>query len=106
MRPQAIAFSLPNSVPYLGGCVTEPAFFALDYLVNYRSDMTVGDRHLKQVKVLETLRAVLARPEDYGVSPADAEAARQRFLTEAGQALTAEGGQPAWLEKEFGPERS
>ncbi|AWN23435.1 hypothetical protein DKM44_09505 [Deinococcus irradiatisoli] len=101
MTTPAITFSLPNTVPYLGGCVTEPAFFALDYLVNYRSDMRVGERQLPQVKVLETLQSVLAEPEAYGVSRADAEAARQRFLTQAGQILTAEGGQAAWLEREF-----
>lgn len=97
----AITFRAPGLVPYLGGCVTEPAFFALDYLVNYRSDITLGRQTLSGVRVLDTLKAVLADPAAYQLTRADAEAARERFLVEAGQALTAEGGQMAWLEKEF-----
>lgn len=97
----AITFRAPGLVPYLGGCVTEPAFFALDYLVHYRSDMKLGKQELRQVNVLETLRAALANPAAYQLTRADAEAARERFLEEAGQALTAEDGQVAWLEKEF-----
>ena len=97
----AITFRAPGLVPYLGGCVTEPAFFALDYLVNYRSDMQLGQQTLRQVNVLDTLRAVLADPAAYRLTRADAEAARSLFLVQAGQALIAEGGQVAWLEKEF-----
>ena len=96
-----ITFRAPGSVPYTGGCVTEPAFFALDYLVHYRSDMQVGGRALSEVNVLQTLRAVLADPAAHGLTRADAEAARERFLEQAGQALTAQGGEVAWLQKEF-----
>ncbi|WP_161880297.1 hypothetical protein [Deinococcus alpinitundrae] len=96
-----ITFRAPGLVPYTGGCVTEPAFFALDYLVHYRSDMQVGEQRLHEVNVLETLRAVLADPAAHGLSRTDAEAARERFLEQAGQALVAQGGQVAWLEKEF-----
>lgn len=88
-------------MPYVGGCSSEPAFFALDYLVHYRADMVVGGQLLLQVRVLETLKAVLADPAAHGVSRQAAEAARQTFLETAGQALTAQGGQAAWLEKEF-----
>lgn len=96
-----VTFTAPKLVPYRGGCVTEPTFFALDYLVNYRSDMTVADQELPQVVVLEVLRQVLADPAAYQVTCQDALAAKQRFLESAGQALEAEGGRVAWLEKEF-----
>ncbi|TSA81144.1 hypothetical protein FNU79_15530 [Deinococcus detaillensis] len=96
-----ITFPAPASLPYLGGCSSEPAFFALDSLVHYRADMVVGAQHLPQVVVLDTLRAVLADPAAYGVTREAAEEARQSFLELAGQALTAQGGQVAWLEREF-----
>ncbi|WP_420594657.1 hypothetical protein [Deinococcus sp.] len=97
----AITFPAPGHVPYTGGCVTEPAFFALDYLVHYQGDVSVGGQLFAQTPVLDKLRAVLADPAEYGATRADALAARSYFLEVAGQALTAEGGQVAWLEKEF-----
>ncbi|GGJ60789.1 hypothetical protein [Deinococcus aquiradiocola] len=101
----AVRFPSPSIVPYRGGCVTEPAFFALDYLVKWRADVTVGGQAFTDVEVLPLLREVLADPARYGVSAADAEAARERFLDQAGQALVQEGGQRAWLEREFLPDR-
>ena len=101
VEPPAILFAAPGRVPYPGGCVTEPAFFALDYLIRYRADVTVGGVLYPDAEVLPLLRGVLAEPAKYGVTPQAALAARQRFLTQAGQALSAEGGQVAWLEKEF-----
>ncbi|WP_407570763.1 hypothetical protein [Deinococcus altitudinis] len=101
----AIFFPSPGIAPYKGGCVTEPAFFALDYLVNWRADVMVGGTMHPGAPVLPLLKAVLADPQAYGVSAADAQAARGRFLDQAGQALVQEGGQRTWLEKEFQDER-
>lgn len=88
-------------VPYGGGCVTEPAFFALNYLVHWRADLTIAGQVYASVPVLDTLRDVLARPEHYGVTRGEALAAREQFLAQAGQALAAEGGQADWLVKEW-----
>ena len=101
----AIRFPSPGITPYKGGCVTEPAFFALDHLVNWKADVTVGGSLHPGAPVLPLLKAVLADPQAYGVSSGDAQAARQRFLDQAGQALVQEGGQRAWLEKEFQDEK-
>ncbi len=97
----AISFPSPGTVPYRGGCVTEPAFFALDYLVNWKADVTVNGEVHTDTPVLELLKAIAADPQSYGVSAGQAQAARERFLEQAGQTLEQEGGQRAWLEKEF-----
>ncbi|MFC4452800.1 hypothetical protein [Deinococcus sonorensis] len=97
----AIQFASPTIVPYQGGCVTEPAFFALDYLVNWRADVTVAGVLHPDAPVLPLLKAVLADPQQYRVTPEQAEAARAQFLEQAGQALEQQGGQRAWLEREF-----
>ena len=97
----AIRFPSPGVSPYQGGCVTEPAFFALDYLVNWKADVAVGGTLHPGAPVLPLLKAVLADPQAYGVSAGDAQAAKERFLDQAGQTLIQEGGQQAWLEKEF-----
>ncbi|WP_293912249.1 hypothetical protein [Deinococcus sp.] len=99
---EIIEFTVPNNIPYKGGCVTEPALFALDHLVNYQADVVVAGQIHPDARVLDLLRAVLQGPAAYHVSPAEAQAARQRFVTQAGQALVQEGGQVEWLEKEFG----
>ena len=101
-QTEGISFAAPGLVPYLGGCVTEPAFFALDYLVHYRADVTVGGRLYPDAEVLALLKNVLAQPHTYGVTLQAAQAASVRFVEQAGQALEAEGGQVAWLEKELG----
>ncbi|WP_424951800.1 hypothetical protein [Deinococcus sp.] len=97
----AISFPSPGIVPYTGGCVTEPAFFALDYLVNWRADVTVGGQLHADTAVLPLLKAIAADPASYGVNAELAQTARDRFLDQAGQALVQEGGQRAWLEREF-----
>lgn len=97
----AISFPSPGIVPYKGGCVTEPAFFALDYLANWRADVTVNGKLHPDAPVLALLKAIAADPQSYGVSARQAQAARERFLEQAGQTLEQEGGQRAWLEKEF-----
>lgn len=98
----SITFPSIGRIPYGGGCVTEPALFALNYLLTYRADLQVGGQTLPQVPVADTLKDVLARPEHYGVSAAQARDAVERFLAQAGEALEAEGGQRGWLAKEFG----
>ncbi|MGI8747759.1 MAG: hypothetical protein ACR2J4_05330, partial [Deinococcus sp.] len=70
----AISFPSPSIVPYPGGCVTEPAFFALDYLVKWRSDVTVGGEMHRDTPVLPLLRALLADPAGHGVSLEEAQA--------------------------------
>ena len=96
-----ITFPSPARIPYPGGCVTEPAFFALDYLVKWRADVSIAGKLYPDTEVLPLLKAVLADPQGYGVTQADAQAAREQFLQQAGQALEQEGGQRAWLEREF-----
>ena len=97
----AIQFPSPQRIPYPGGCVTEPALYALDYLVKWRADVTVGAQMYPQAEVLPLLRAVLQNPAAYGVTGTDAQIAKARFLDQAGQALEQEGGERAWLEREF-----
>ncbi|WP_407539327.1 hypothetical protein Q0M94_14320 [Deinococcus radiomollis] len=104
-QTETVHFPSPGTLPYKGGCVTEPAFFALDYLVNWKADVTVGGTLHPGAPVLPLLKAVLADPQAYGVSAEDAQAAKGRFLDQAGQALVQEGGQRAWLEKEFQDEK-
>ena len=97
----SISFPSPGIVPYKGGCVTEPAFFALDHLVNWKADVMVAGQLHKQTPVLPLLKAILANPAAYRVTAGQASAAQARFLEQAGQTLEQEGGQRAWLEKEF-----
>ncbi|WP_189087605.1 hypothetical protein [Deinococcus ruber] len=101
MTPPAIVVPSPSRIPYPGGCVTEPAFYALDYLLKWRADVTIAGTLHKDTEVLPLLKAVLADPAHYGVTAADAQAARTQFLQQAGQALEQEGGQQAWLEREI-----
>ncbi|THF88516.1 hypothetical protein E7T09_04745 [Deinococcus sp. KSM4-11] len=102
MSDPAVNFPAPKRIPYPGGCVLEPGPFALDYLLTWPAEVTVHGRPLGTRPVYPFLRALLADPAAHGVTPAEALAARDRFLTLAGQALEAEGGQPSWLEREFG----
>ncbi|MDL2345201.1 hypothetical protein QOL99_13730 [Deinococcus sp. MIMF12] len=97
----AIAFRAPGRIPYPGGCVLEPGPYALDYLLKWTTDVTVAGTLYPDAPVFGLLRGVLADPAAHGVTPQEAEAARDRFLMLAGQALAAEGGDPAWLEREF-----
>ena len=97
----AVTFPAPRRIPYPGGCVLEPAPYALDYLLKWPADVTVAGTAYPDTPVFPLLRDLLADPAKYGVTPADAEAARSLFLDTAGQALEQEGGQRAWLEREF-----
>ncbi|WP_288402416.1 hypothetical protein [uncultured Deinococcus sp.] len=97
----AVTFPAPRRIPYPGGCVLEPAPYALDYLLKWPADVTVAGQLHPNTPVFPLLRDLLADPAKYGVTPADAEAARSLFLNVAGQALEQEGGQRAWLEREF-----
>lgn len=100
-RP-AVTFPAPRRIPYPGGCVLEPGPYALDYLLRWRADVTVRSQRHADTPVFPLLRELLADPAAHGLTPADAETARDRFLELAGQALAAEGGDPAWLAREFG----
>ncbi|ANE43731.1 hypothetical protein [Deinococcus puniceus] len=97
----AVTFPAPNRIPYPGGCVLEPGPYALDYLLKWRADVIIGGTVHADMPVFPLIRALLADPAAHGVTQAEAEAARERFLEVAGQALTAEGGQLAWLAREF-----
>ncbi|WP_291428391.1 hypothetical protein [Deinococcus sp.] len=101
MSDPAVTFPAPPRIPYPGGCVLEPGPYALDYLLNWRADVTVRGTLHRDTPVYPLLRALLADPAAHGLSAAEAGVARDRFLELAGQALTAEGGQRAWLEREF-----
>lgn len=101
MSEPSVSFLSPKKIPYPGGCVLEPAPYALDYLLRWPADITVNGTVHPDEPVYPFIRALLADPERYGVTREVAEAARDRYLSLAGQALSAEGGDPAWLEKEF-----
>ncbi len=101
MTSPAVSFPAPGRIPYPGGCVLEPGPYALDYLLKWRADVTVNGTPHPDTAVFPLLRDLLADPAAHGLTPEEARAARDRFLTLAGQALTAEGGDPAWLEREF-----
>ncbi|WP_272976629.1 hypothetical protein [Deinococcus geothermalis] len=101
MNRPAVTFPAPPRIPYPGGCVLEPGPYALDDLLKWPADVTVRDVLYPATPVFPLLRALLANPEAHGLTRAEAEAARDRFLTLAGQALAAEGGDPQWLAREF-----
>ncbi|GBF03992.1 hypothetical protein DAERI_010164 [Deinococcus aerius] len=97
----AVSFPAPRRIPYPGGCVLEPGPYALDYLLKWRADVSVNGQLHPDTPVFPLLRELLADPAAHGLTREEAEAARDRFLTLAGQALAAEGGDPAWLAREF-----
>ncbi|GHF28786.1 hypothetical protein HNQ07_000946 [Deinococcus metalli] len=101
MTAEAVTFPAPPRVPYPGGCVLEPGPYALDWLLKWPADITVNGAPLGHRPVYPFLMDLLADPAAHGLTPAQAQAARDRYLTLAGQALEAEGGQRAWLEREF-----
>lgn len=101
-RTAAVTFPAPRRIPYPGGCVLEPGPYALDYLLGWRADVTVRGELYPDTPVFPLLRDLLGDPASHGLTREEAEAARDRFLDLAGQALAAEGGDPAWLAREFG----
>lgn len=102
MTESAVHFSGPKKIPYGGGCVLEPAPYALEYLLKWPTDVTVKGKIYANKQVFPFIRELLADPARFGLTPAEAQAARELYLELAGQALEQEGGQRAWLEKEFG----
>ncbi len=101
MTEPAVQFSGPRKIPYPGGCVLEPAPYALEYLLKWPADVTVNGTVHRNVEVFPFVRELLADPQQHGLTPQQAHAARDLYLTLAGQALEQEGGQRAWLEREF-----
>lgn len=97
----AVDFPGPKKIPYPGGCVLEPAPYALEYLLIWPADITVKGKRYPNEQVFPFIQSLLADPAKYALTRAEAEAARERFLNLAGQALEAEGGDPAWLAREF-----
>jgi len=96
-----IAFPAPPSPAYPGGCTLEPAWYALDHLVNWQADVRVNGRTFEHVNVLAFLRDVTRHPGTYGVTHEAAREARDRFLSLSAQVLEPEGGSRSWLEREF-----
>ncbi len=80
----------------------EPAPYALEYLLSWLADVTVNGQVMKNQPVFPLIRKMLAHPEEFGITPHDAQQARALFLEQAGQALEEEGGRREWLEKELG----
>ncbi|AAF11347.1 MULTISPECIES: hypothetical protein [Deinococcus] len=99
--PPAVSFSGPRRIPYPGGCVTEPAPYALDYLLKWPADVTVNGEVHHGKPVFPFVQELLADPAAHGLTPAEAGAARDLFVDLAGQALEAEGGKREWLRREF-----
>ncbi len=102
MTDPAVTFPAPRRIPYPGGCVLEPGPYALDYLLKWPAELRVRDRVYPEQPLYPLIRALLADPAAYDLTLAEAQAARDRFLELAGQALEAEGGDRRWLEREFG----
>lgn len=101
MNEAAVQFSGPKKIPYPGGCVLEPAPYALEYLLKWPADVTVRGQLFRNRQVYPFIRELLADPAKFDLTPAEAEAARELYLELAGQALEQEGGRREWLEKEF-----
>lgn len=101
MTTRAVDFSGPKQIPYPGGCVLEPAPYALEYLLIWPTDITVNGKVYANQKVFPFIQELLADPAQYGITAQEAEAARDQYLELAGQALEQEGGRREWLEKEF-----
>ncbi|MFC4425595.1 hypothetical protein [Deinococcus navajonensis] len=97
----AVTFAGPRRVPYPGGCVVEPGPYALDYLLKWTTDVTVAGVVHPDVAVFPLLRQLLADPAAAGLTLEQAQQARDLYLQLAGQALAQEGGDPAWLAREF-----
>ncbi|PTA69501.1 hypothetical protein [Deinococcus arcticus] len=97
----AVAFPAPGRIPYPGGCVLEPAPYALDWLLRWAADVVVAGQLHPQTPVAPLLQALLRDPGAHGITLADAQAARDRFLALAGPALEAEGGRTEWLAREL-----
>jgi hypothetical protein len=97
----AVTFPGPKRIPYPGGCVLEPGPYALEYLLKWPADITVNGRVHPNEPVFPFIRSLLAEPDKYGLTPGEAQAARDRYLTLAGQALEQEGGDRAWLTREL-----
>lgn len=96
-----VSFHGPKRIPYPGGCVLEPAPYALEYLLKWPTDIMVGGQEYKNKQVFPFIRELLADPAKFGITQQDAEAARDLYLNLAGQELEQEGGQRQWLVKEF-----
>ncbi|CAM3745979.1 hypothetical protein DESA109040_21090 [Deinococcus saxicola] len=101
MSEPAVTFPAPRRIPYPGGCVLEPGPYALDYLLKWPAELSVKGRAYPEQPLYPLIRELLADPAAHGLTLPEAQAARDRFLELAGQALEAEGGDRRWLEREF-----
>ncbi|MFC4636875.1 hypothetical protein [Deinococcus hohokamensis] len=101
MSSPAVTFAGPRRIPYPGGCVLEPGPYALDYLLRWTTDVTVAGVVHSNAAVFPLIRQLLTDPAAHGLRPEQAAQARDLFLQLAGQALAQEGGDPAWLAREF-----
>ena len=81
--------------------MTEPAPYALDYLLKWPADVTVNGEVHHGKPVFPFVQELLADPAAHGLTPAEAGAARDLFVDLAGQALEAEGGKREWLRRQF-----
>lgn len=101
MTEPAVSFPGPPKIPYPGGCVLEPAPYALEYLLIWPADISVKGKVYANQKVFPFIKELLADPAKYGITAQESQAARDQYLNLAGQALEAEGGRIEWLEREF-----
>lgn len=101
MSDPAVTFPAPPRIPYPGGCVLEPGPYALDYLLKWPAELSVRGKVYPEQPLYPLIRELLADPAVHGLTLIEAQAARDRFLELAGQALEAEGGDRRWLEREF-----
>lgn len=97
-----ISFPSLPAVPVPRSCSLDPALYALDWVLHWAADVEVAGQRHTAAPVFPLLRQILADPAAYGVSPAEAQAAAQRFSAQAGAAVEAEGGRREWVTREFG----
>ncbi|MDO4264119.1 MAG: hypothetical protein Q4C67_07965 [Deinococcus sp.] len=96
-----ISFPSLPAVPVPRSCSLDPALYALDWVLHWSADIDVAGQLHPATPVFALLRRILHDPAAYGVSPAEAQAAAERFTAQAAAALEAEGGRREWLEREF-----
>lgn len=101
MSEQSISFPSLPAVPVPRSCGLDPALYALDWVLHWAADVDVAGQRHAATPVFPLLRRILHDPAAYGVSPAEAQAAAERFRAQAGPALEAEGGRREWLDREF-----
>lgn len=97
------AFEIPSipAIPVDRSCVLDERLHTLDWLLKWRADVRLGGTVHQNVVVAELMKAALADPAAFDLSPEEAKAAAESWLKSAWSVLESVGGERAWLEKEL-----